>query len=117
MSSSTPSSEAPAGTAAPPRSPRRTTAAPAAAGMGTGATRTCSRRPWQLRALRSSPQVRDALFAALRVPWARSVGCRGLDPGRAVVGGWDRIGCAVVDFPLVVVQQLLCTFLIFACFH
>jgi hypothetical protein len=36
----------------------------------------------------------------------------GLDPGRAVVGGWDRIGGAVVDFSRVVVQQLPRAFLI-----
>ena len=45
--------------------------------------------------------MRDALFAALRVPLARWVG--GLAdwiPGaRWLVGGWDRIGGAVVDFP------------------
>jgi len=46
--------------------------------------------------------MRDALLAALRASWARWVGGRAdwiPGGGRAVVGGWDRIGGAVVDFP------------------
>jgi hypothetical protein len=86
MSSSTPSSAAPAGTAPRPRPQRRTAPALTPAGTGTGV-------PGPAAGAHGGAARREALRSYVTRDVALHYVFRGLggwDPGRAVVGGWDR---------------------------